>query len=305
MKKTTIVLAILLLAGVATAQTMIPLPAFNNTYSSTQTRGFYCQVPCAIEVVGLRVPNEASQTLQNVVLFKNDTAPPAFSGTVDLTKKIEVKLIGQQKDVILPCSAKYAKDDWLIVIGAYGDGTRLYNSYAARGCYSSNINNLPVTLCRCGIQANLVTATQFLVWSENAYNVCRVEVYYNVIGGFICNAPQKHSISSPTPASIDLSGGQATNFYQIAASLGNTMTLNLGTCSVQLDLDGVLLYSVLVGGPYFNSYAGTLVGGAGSGSFAPPANPALVGVDVYHAAASYSTSAVTDCSNTVKTTLER
>ena len=61
----------------------------------------------------------------------------------------------------------------------------------------------------------------------------------------------------------------------------------------------------MFGAPVFNNYSGTLVSGAATGSFAPPAIPALVGLDVYHAAIAYATPGVTDCTNTVKTNLTR
>jgi len=125
-------------------------------------------------------------------------------------------------------------------------------------------------------------------------------------GGFTCNAPAKLSITAPAkPGSIDLSGGPATDYFQIAASLGNATKIDLGKCAVYLDFDGVLLYSILVGVPYFNGYAGTLVGGMASAKFAPPDMSALIGVDVYHAAAAYDKGGITDCSNTVKTTLTK
>ena len=300
MRKTTIVIAILLLAGVATAQTMIPLPVFGRTFSATMTRGFFCQIPADITVVGLRVPDETNFTKQNVCLYRHTAAPLRFPSTSSLNPI--VSKFNEDAKNIIPCSEVFKKDEYLIVIGACGDTTRLHNSYSGVTSYATTINGQPTTLLRCGIQANIITApTPHAVWSEPS-TVCRVEVYYTPgAGGFTCNASSTLSIG--TKGSVDLTGGPATDFYQIAASLGNTTTINLGTCSVSLDFDGVLLYSLLVGTPYFNGYAGTLVGGAGSGTFAPPAMTSLIGVDVYHAAASYDLGGVTDCTNTVKTTL--
>ena len=134
-------------------------------------------------------------------------------------------------------------------------------------------------------------------------NVPDLGYYECELPGFTCAAPAALSIGTSGP--IALSGGPATDFYQIAASLGNSTTINLGKCSVMLDIDGILFYSIAFGAPFFNSYSGTLVAGAGAGSFAPPNEIALIGFDVYHAAIAYGMAGVTDCTKTVKTTLAK
>ncbi len=120
---------------------------------------------------------------------------------------------------------------------------------------------------------------------------------------FTCNASAKQSVG--TSGAISLSSGPATDLFQIAASMGNKVKIDLGKCSVYLDPDGVLYYSIMFGSPYFNGYSGTLVGGAGQGKFSPPALPALVGLDVFHAAVAFNKGGVTACTNTVKTELTR
>lgn len=144
------------------------------------------------------------------------------------------------------------------------------------------------------VRAGFFTGTTFTprVWNGT--------IYYNG-GGFTCNASSSLSIGSP--GSIDLSGGPTADFYQIAASLGNATTINFGRCSIALNVDDVLRYSVTTGVPFFRGYRGQLSSGAATATFAPPALPALIGVDIYHAAVALGQGGVTDCTNTIKTTL--
>ncbi len=297
MRKTALFIVILILAGVATAQTMIPLPAFARTYSSSMTRGFFCQVPADITVVGLRVPNETNHNNQNVCIYKHTAAPLRYPGTTPLTPLFSK--FNEPAANIISCSVPYTTGDYLIVIGACGDSSRLHNSYSVSTGFATKIAGLSTTLLRCGIQANIITAsTPHSVWSELS-TVCRVEVYYVI--PFTCDAPDKAGIG--TAAKIDLKNGPATDFFQIAASLGNATTIPLGSCSIKLDVDPVFLTSILVGPPVFTGYSGTLVGGAGQGTFNIPNNSALVGIKVYHAGVSYSGTSVTDCTNTDVTEL--
>ena len=102
MRKTAFVIAILLLAGLVTAQTMIPIPAFGSTYSGSYTRGFYCQVPVDCTVTGLRVPDETNNGKQNVCLYKHTSPPPTYSATV-LLMPIFSKF-GEPSANIIPCA---------------------------------------------------------------------------------------------------------------------------------------------------------------------------------------------------------
>ena len=284
---------------------MIPLPGFGSTYSATMTRGFYCQAPCDFTVVGLRVPDETSHGLQNVCLYKHTAAPPAYSGTVALTPLFSK--FGEPSASIIPCSVSFKTGDYLIVIGACGDASRLHNSYAATaGAYPSSVLGQPTSLYRCGIQSNIITtATPHPVWSENAGNVSRVEVYVKGPSGFICDAPSSASLGSAHP--IKLSGGPVSRaaYYQIAASMGNRTRIDVGPCAIYLNVDPVFVYSLLAGPPIFNSYAGTLVSGAGSGKFVPPVIPQLVGLTIYHAAVAFDAVKVLGCSATDRTLLTK
>ena len=279
MRKTAVCIAILLLAGLVGAQTMIPLPAFNRTYSSTMTRGFYCQAPVDFTVVGLRVPDESKNGTQNVCLYTNPTAPPAFSGNVPLTPVF--KKFGEPSANIIPCVVNYKKGEWLIVIGACGNSSQLHNSYAPTGCFQSSILGQPTTLCRCGIQANLITApTPHAVWSENAFEVCRVEVYVAsaILTGSGTGAPGTpldFTLKSPVDVGLP---------YQMGSSFGNG-PIPIDTRKLDLSPDDLLVLSVSGAvSSIFQDYAGLLdAQGMAKAKLNIPNIPALKGVRIYTA----------------------
>jgi len=115
-------------------------------------------------------------------------------------------------------------------------------------------------------------------------------------------APDTQQIGTSGP--ISYINGPAGDFYQMAASLGQTVQWNFGNCSIFLDPDGVFMYSLLFGAPIFNGYNGTLsAAGGAAGKFAVPAMKQLVGVCVYHAGVAYNNMGVTGCTNTDGTQL--
>ena len=279
MRKTVLLAALVLLAGLAGAQTMIPLPAFSNTYSATMTRGFYCQAPLDFTVVGLRVPDESKHGKQNVCLYKNASAPPAYSGTVPLTPVF--KKFGEPSANIIPCAVNYKKGEWLIVIGACGDASRLHNSYAPNGCFQSNVLGKATTLCRCGIQANLITAaTPHAVWSENAFNVSRVEVY--VASAILAGSG---SGSPGTPLDFTLKSAADGGLpYQMGSSFGNG-PIPIDTRKLELSPDNLMVLSTSGAVPMiFQGYAGLLdAQGSAKARLDIPNVPALKGVRIYTA----------------------
>lgn len=181
MKKTALVVAVLLLAGAVTAQDMIgPLPAFGRTFTGS-TRGFYCPAPVDFFVHGLRVPDESVKGFQYVALMRNPTAPPAYSATVSLTPDF-LETTGKAPSAnILPCKVMFTKGEHLIVIGGCASAAGgVSNSYAGLvGGQPAMILGAATTLTRCGVQASIATATAgpYAMWSEATGGIARVEVY--------------------------------------------------------------------------------------------------------------------------------
>jgi len=276
-----LLLAALAVTDLAGAQgTMIPLPAFNRTFSSaTLTRGFYFQAPADFTVVGLRVPDEAKHGKQNVVLFNHTAAPPAWSATVNLTPLFTK--FNEPSANIIPCSVNFKKGDWLIVIGACGDGTIMHNSYGPTTCQNSTVLGQPVSLCRCGTQNNIVsTAAPYPVWSEVAFEVCRVEVYV-ATAQLVGSGTGKPG----TTIQFTLTSSADPNLpYLMGSSLGNG-PIPIDTRQLDLSLDNLLVRST--GGllpSVFQSYAGNLdATGSAKAALNIPPFPALKGVRIYTA----------------------
>ena len=300
MRKTAFVIAILLLAGLVTAQTMIPLPAFGRTYTSSMTRGFYCLVPVDCTVTGLRVPDEGNNGTQNVCLYKNTSAPPAYTGTVLLTPIFSK--FNEPSANVIACSESFKTGDYLIVLGACG-GASLLNSYAGvSGGVASNILGQATTLYRCGIQSNLTTmAPPHPLWSENAGSISRVEVYVTAAGG--ANLAGQGTAKPGSTFNLFLtSANEPSLAYQMGSSFG-IGPIPIDTRSLGLSPDALLFLST--GGflpSVFTNYSGFLdTAGKASASIVIPNIPSLTGIHIYSAFVTLQASApsgVASISNT-------
>ena len=63
----------------ALAQNLMPLPAFDRTFSGSLTRGYWFQAPVDFVISGLRVPDETGHGLQNVEVVRFNTGQPPTS----------------------------------------------------------------------------------------------------------------------------------------------------------------------------------------------------------------------------------
>ena len=222
MKKTALVVAVLLLAGAVAAQDMIgPLPAFGRTYTGS-TRGFYCQAPADFFVHGLRVPDESSKGFQYVALMRNPTAPPAFSGTVSLTPDF-LETTGKAPSAnIVPCKVAFKKGEHLIVIGgcaASAGGAS--NSYAGlSGGQPATILGAATTLYRGGVQASIATATAgpYAIWSEVTGPIARVEVYVTDV--YLIGDKATPKAGETVTFAIEGVPAFANHSYYMASSIG-------------------------------------------------------------------------------------
>lgn len=152
----------------------IPLPGYGSTYSAGGTRGFYFQTPVPITIVGLRVPDETANGIQNVEVTNLGAAPPAFPATASGGQVFYAANVPSNH--IIPCRIDFAAGDWVGVLGACGT-TTMYNSYGA-GNFASSIAGQPVTLSRFITQTNLNTAGGQPYSSAGTASIARVEVYY-------------------------------------------------------------------------------------------------------------------------------
>ena len=301
MRKTAFVIAILLLAGLVTAQTLIPIPAFGSTYSASYTRGFYCQVPVDCMVSGLRVPDETNNGTQNVCLYKHTSPPPTYSATVPLMPIFSK--FGEPSANIIACAEHFKTGEYLIAIGACGGASGLKNSYSGTsGGFASNILGVATTLYRCGIQSNISTMTPpHPVWA-NTGTICRVEVYVSPAGG--ANLAGSGTAKPGTTFNLFLTSANEPGLaYQLGSSFGRG-PIPIDTRQIGLSPDALLFLSIgSVLPTVFTNYSGFLdTAGKASASIGIPNIPSLTGIHIYSAFLTLQASApsgVSSISNTL------
>jgi hypothetical protein len=275
--RTTLAIALLLLAGVATAQSMIPISTYTSTYSYTRTRGFYFQTPIDFTIVGMRVPDEQKHGTQHVAVFRPAALPPAYPTTA-YTPPL---FYGTGSSAnILPCQVSFRKGEWVGILGACGDTTVLHNSYGA-GPFQSNVLGAAVTLTRFITQTNLASNQGVnAAYSASTGSIGRVEVYVTSAtligsGSGQPGTALQFKLSAPADAGL---------VYQVGSSLGNG-PIPIDTRTLGLSPDNLLALSA--GGllPFtFQNYVGVLdQQGTATATLNIPNFPVLKGVRIYNA----------------------
>lgn len=287
MRSSLSVVLLVVVASAATAQQLIPIPAFARTYSySGHTRGFYCQAPVGFTVVGLRVPDETNHGMQNVALYKLATKPPAYATTT--TAGLEFFQAGAPSSVVLPTSVSYNAGDWLCVLGACGDSTIMHNSYGTVG-YVSTIQGMPTTMNRLITQTNIVQNSGVAPYgTDDTGPIARVEVYISAVsiqgsGTGAVGTPMVFGLNAPNDAGLA---------YQVASSLGNGPT-PLGKRTIGLTLDSLFAASVSTSLPnVFSGYIGVMgASGRASATLNIPPFAVLKGIKIHSAFVTFKASA--------------
>jgi hypothetical protein len=160
------------------AQTMMPLPAYNNTYNG-MVRGFWFTAPTDFRIVGVRVPTDVGTAAQNVQVMKINTALQAYPSTTTNYTTLGV-WYNVATTTMIPCDILVQTGDIIGIIGSRGsNGSTQSNSYSV-GNDPYTVNNAifgqQVVLHRFGHQG--YTYPVGAVWWEPNYQVCRVEMYY-------------------------------------------------------------------------------------------------------------------------------
>ncbi len=302
MRSTLFALCLSVPALAATAQQLIPIPAFARTYSySGHTRGFYCQAPAGFTVVGLRVPDETNHGLQNVALYKLTAKPPAFSATT--TAGLQFFQAAAPSSLVLPTSVSYNAGDWLCVLGACGDSAMLHNSYGSVG-FVSTIMGSPTTMNRLITQTNIVQNSGVAPYAtDDTGPIARVEVYISTVsiqgsGSGAVGTAMVFGLNAPNDAGLP---------YQVASSLGNGPT-PIGQRSLGLTLDSLFAASVSNNLPtVFSGYTGAVgASGRASATLNIPPFAVLKGVKIHSAFVTFKASAplgVESISNTYAFTI--
>ena len=161
------------------AQTMMPLPPYSSTYTSSQVRGYWFQAPTDFRIVGVRVPTDVGTAAQNIQVFKmggNRTQICQWPTTTTNYTTLGV-WYNVASTAMIPCDILVQTGDYIGIVGARGsNGGTLANSYDGTSPQSTNIFGLPVSLTRFGHQGSTFPITGG-VWTE-PYTVCRIEMYY-------------------------------------------------------------------------------------------------------------------------------
>lgn len=165
-----------LLAGSAMAQ--IALPAYARSYDApSHARGFCFQVPTAIAVTGLQVPDELGIGKQTVALYRLSKKPPLYYNTVQATPVFYATGVDSGTIIEPAQPIAFAKNDWFAVLGTCGDATRQVSSYGDN-LHATTVRGYSVTLERLLLQDNLVSSAGIGGLSSNVVNpLGRVRVY--------------------------------------------------------------------------------------------------------------------------------
>jgi hypothetical protein len=178
MKKYLVFAAIALCATLSLSQTQMLIPPQSGTYSG-EVRGFWFQAPAAFIITGLQVPTDANSGSQSIALLRFTAIPPTYTST---TNDFQTLFLTQNNanSGILPVNIQINAGDYIGVLGCRGGIT----SYG-QASYTSNINGLPVTLARLGMQYPLASTTPKELWTENN-PIGRVLLFYGYIDTVNC-----------------------------------------------------------------------------------------------------------------------
>ena len=163
--------ALALLPVLALAQTPVPLPPQNSTFSP-HARGLWFTAPADIVITGLRVPTDAASAPQTLEVVRFKSAPRTYpASTKDFTSLFRV--VNDTSTSVLPVSIPVAQGDIIGVLGSRGD-----TSSEAPNPAASTIAGRPVHLQRLGMQLPLSGYAAQNLWTEQAYGIGRVEIHY-------------------------------------------------------------------------------------------------------------------------------
>ncbi|HEX5096900.1 MAG TPA: PKD domain-containing protein [Acidimicrobiia bacterium] len=199
---------------------IIPVPGFGSTFASTAaTRGFWFQSPTRFSVITATVPNETSQAIQNVAIYRLAAAPPVYSLTA--TGGLEFAGLNQPAAAPIPCVVSFDAGEFVGVLGACGT-TTMQNSYATpAGPFASSVLGQATTLTRFGTQFNInTTGADHPYWQEPGGAITRV-----ILGVTAC-AAVPYGVSSPSglgPAGPTMRG---TSLPFIGQNAVHTVTNN-------------------------------------------------------------------------------
>jgi len=177
----------------------LDLPPYVSTFSSsTRTRGYFFQAPIDFQIVGLNVPNEANEALQNVEVFIMDSQPPEFGASSSGGSVFYANMA--PADQVIATDICVPAGKWVGILGATGT-TTMRNSYSASGCFGSSIGGQPIELRRFLTQQSIANTQTVRYSAEGCSNqIGRVDLLYVPES---CECPA--SALGETPAVLEIS----------------------------------------------------------------------------------------------------
>jgi len=211
------------------AQTLMPLPNYGSTYTSSQIRGFWFQAPTDFTIVGVRVPTDVGTTPQNVQIIKFNAGPPpvyAASTSAHTTLGLWTNV---NTTTMIPCNINIVAGDYIAVFGTRNSGTNMANSYATpAGPFTSSVLGYPMTLTRMVYQAGSFPVQA--VSQEVGGSIARTEVYYTAT----VTGPNDAGISS-----IDSPVNFCAGVQDVKVTLRNYGTNRLLSATINWNLNSV------------------------------------------------------------------
>lgn len=225
---------ILVVLGLAIAPSLIAqdisMPAFNNTFTASLTRGFWFQCPIGAVITGIEVYNEANQPNQVVeVIDLNGAPPPSWPGTATGTQLFYDNTTPAGTMIAISPGVPLVPGEYYGILAACTSsptGSTSYNSYSVSpGPFSETFLGSPVTLTRFGTQtgigANGGVGVTNPVWQEPSGPIARADVYLMTATGFAiketfgdgCNEEYTSFYENFASGAHDLSNSDMTMLY--------------------------------------------------------------------------------------------
>jgi len=174
MKKILSFFVLLTIVNVSKAQSYTPitLPAHSSTFTGN-TRGYWFIAPTCFTITAADVPTDASSGAQSFAIMRLETNPPLFSATTDNFDVLYLTQNSADPDTI-GLNIVVNQGDIIGILACRGTS----NSYAPAN-FVSNINGLPITLGRLGMQFQLPNTAPQQIWTEAGSSLSRLNLYYD------------------------------------------------------------------------------------------------------------------------------
>lgn len=194
--------------GVASAQTMMPLPPHSYTYSSA-VRGYWFTAPMDFTIVGLRVSSQAGSGAQRIQVIKiNDNTPVSYPTTSSNFTTLAL-LYNVTNGQIQNVNISVSQGDRIAVMGTAGT----VNSYGNKSSVSATIGGNAVSLTRMGHQGNMSSSGVPNYWTEpNGAYISRTELYYETCNVKVTSQPQPKTLCENEQVQLGISAANAAGY---------------------------------------------------------------------------------------------